>query len=136
MKTVEVVAAIIEKDNKILCTQRADDGRFLSLKWEFPGGKVENGETQQEALKREIQEELKLDIDVKDYLMTVDHSYPHFRIIMHAYLCKMNHSGFSLEEHNNFKWLENRELNSLDWAEADIPIVKRLIERKWGKNEY
>ncbi|MGE4571954.1 MAG: (deoxy)nucleoside triphosphate pyrophosphohydrolase [Candidatus Izemoplasmatales bacterium] len=130
MKTVEVVAAIIQKDNKILCTQRADDGRFLSLKWEFPGGKIEENETHQEALKREIQEELKLDIDVNDYLMTVDHVYPHFRIIMHAYLCKMNHSVFSLEEHNNFKWLEKTELTTLDWAEADIPIVKQLIEGK------
>ena len=130
MKTVEVVAAIIQKDNKILCTQRADDGRFLSLKWEFPGGKIEKDESHQQALKREIQEELKLDIDVKDYLMTVDHAYPHFRIIMHAYLCKMNHSFFSLEEHNNFKWLEKTELTTLDWAEADIPIVKQLIEGK------
>jgi 8-oxo-dGTP diphosphatase len=130
MKTVEVVAAIIIKDNKILCTQRADDGRFLSLKWEFPGGKIEKGESHQEALKREIQEELNLDIDVNEFYTSVDHIYPFFRLIMHAYLCKMNEEGFSLEEHNNFKWLSTDELDQLNWADADIPIVTKLIKNK------
>ena len=129
MKTVEVVAAIIIKDDKILCTQRADDGRFLALKWEFPGGKIETGETHQEALKREIQEELKLDIDVNDFFLTVDHTYPSFRIIMHAYLCEMNEDSFSLEEHNNFKWLESHDLLNLDWADADKPIVYKLMNQ-------
>ena len=127
MKTVEVVAAMITKDDKILCTQRADDGRFLALKWEFPGGKIEEGETQQEALKREIQEELKLNIDVHNYFLTVDHTYPDFRIIMHAYICSMNNDSFTLNEHNSFKWLRKGELDSLDWADADKPIVKKLI---------
>lgn len=129
MKTVEVVAAIIIKDDKILCTQRADDGRFLALKWEFPGGKVEEGETQQEALKREIQEELKLDIEVNGFFLTVDHTYPSFRIVMHAYLCEMNEDSFSLEEHNNFKWLESQDLLNLDWADADKPIVYKLMNK-------
>ncbi len=128
MKTIEVVAAIIKKDNKILCTQRADDGRFLSLKWEFPGGKIEANETHQEALKREIQEELKLDIDVLDFVITVDHTYPHFRLMMHAYLCEMKNDHFTLEEHNNFKWLLEKDLNELDWAEADKPIVEKLMK--------
>lgn len=126
MKTLEVVVAIIKKDNKILCTQRADDGRFLSLKWEFPGGKIEKGETHQEALIREIQEELKLDIDVDGYFMTIEHIYPHFKLIMHSYFCKMKEEKITLEEHNNYKWLSIYDLNSLDWAEADILIVKAL----------
>lgn len=130
MKTIEVVAAIIIKDNKIFCTQRADDGRFLSLKWEFPGGKIEEGETHQEALKREIQEELKMDIDVNSFFLTVDHSYLHFRIIMHSYLCSMNDDDFSLEEHNRYKWLSPSKLKSLDWADADISIVEKLMDIK------
>ncbi|MCF7924017.1 MAG: 8-oxo-dGTP diphosphatase MutT [Candidatus Izimaplasma sp.] len=128
MKTIEVVAAIIKKDNKILCTQRADDGRFLSLKWEFPGGKIEKGETHQQALKREIQEELKLDIDVNDLFITIKHTYPNFNLIMHAYLCEMKEEKITLKEHNNYKWLSIYDLDTLDWAEADIPIANKLLK--------
>jgi len=128
MKTVEVVAAIIHNRNKILCTQRADNGSFLSLKWEFPGGKIEDGETHQEALKREILEELDANIVVKDHFISIDHQYPSFRLIMHAYMCKITEKGFRLIEHNSSRWLEIDELISLDWAEADLPIVYKLMK--------
>ena len=126
MKHIEVVAAIIKKNNRILCTQRGDDGRFLALKWEFPGGKIEAGESHQEALKREIFEELKLNIAVNDYLMTVEHQYPFFHLTMHAYYCTTMDDSIVLEEHHQYQWLLPSELTSLDWAEADLPIVNRL----------
>lgn len=129
MKTIEVVAAIIKKNNRILCTQRADDGRFLSLKWEFPGGKIEENESHQEALKREIKEELNLNINVLEHFITVDYTYPHFRIIMHAYMCEMLNNDFTLNEHNHFKWLLAKDLNQLDWSEADKEIVEKIIKK-------
>jgi 8-oxo-dGTP diphosphatase len=130
MKTVEVVAAIIIKDNKILCTQRSIDDPYLSLKWEFPGGKIEKDESHREALKREIQEELNLNIEVKNLFLTVNHTYPHFHLIMHTYLCTMKGDAFTLNEHNHYKWLDAKALSSLDWVEADIPIVSKI------KNNY
>lgn len=129
MKTIEVVAAIIKRDHKILCTQRINDGSYMSLKWEFPGGKIEEGETPKEALKREIKEELSLDIEVKEFFFTVKHTYPNIKLVMHAFLCEMNEDNFTLEEHNSFRWLSPSELMTMDWAEADIPIVKEILKK-------
>ena len=126
MKTVEVVAAIIEKDNKILCTQRSIDDPYLSLKWEFPGGKIEEGETHKQALIREIKEELNLDIQVNEHFLTINHKYPHFKLIMHTYLCTMKEDKFTLNEHNHYKWLKPNELHTLDWVEADIEIIEKI----------
>lgn len=130
MKVIEVVAAIFIKNNRILCTQRSNNGSFLSLKWELPGGKIENGETHKEALTREILEELDTKISVGDHFLSVDHQYTSFRLIMHTYICTVIHGEFKLLEHNSSKWLMREELLSLDWAEADIPIVNKLIEYK------
>ncbi|QWB99817.1 (deoxy)nucleoside triphosphate pyrophosphohydrolase [Mycoplasmatota bacterium] len=129
MKTIEVVAAIIKKDHKFLCAQRPNDGRYLSLKWEFPGGKIEDNETPEDALRREIQEELELNISVKEFYFTVDHTYPDFRLIMHAYLCEMEEETFTLVEHNSIKWVSPSELMNLDWAEADLPIVHKILKK-------
>lgn len=126
LKRVEVVAAVIQKDNKIFCAQR-NLSKSMGGKWEFPGGKIEVGETREDALVREIKEELDSDIVVDKYLMTVEHDYPTFHITMHAYLCTLVKGELILNEHNDSTWLSKDELLNLDWAEADKPIVNKLI---------
>ncbi|MFH5881342.1 (deoxy)nucleoside triphosphate pyrophosphohydrolase [Liberiplasma polymorphum] len=126
MKYVEVVAAVIQrKDGKIYCAQRNGDGE-LALKWEFPGGKIEQGETHQEALIREIQEEFSTDVIIKDYITTVKHQYINFHLTLHAYYAEVSNGDLVLNEHADFKWLLVDELDQLDWAAADIPVVELL----------
>ncbi|MDA8819282.1 (deoxy)nucleoside triphosphate pyrophosphohydrolase [Schleiferiaceae bacterium] len=127
MKSIKVVAAVIIQDGKVLCVQRPKHTKeYISLKWEFPGGKVEVGENREEALVREIQEELAAEIHELQFLMTVEHSYPDFHLTMHAYSCTLKTGEISLREHVDMKWLATEELNQLDWAEADVPVVKQL----------
>jgi 8-oxo-dGTP diphosphatase len=127
-KSIEVVAAVIFQDGKVLCVQRAENEKeYVSLKWEFPGGKVEVGESMEEALMREIEEELAVEIHELQYLMTVEHSYPDFDLTMHAYTCALTVKEVTLKEHVATKWLAVEELNQLDWASADVPVVKRLM---------
>ncbi len=132
MKHYEVVAAVIEFNNKILCMQR-NKAKFdyVSYKFEFPGGKVEAGEENHTALERELNEEMDMNVTIReeDYLLTVEHTYPDFAITMHTYLCKVDKPDFVMKEHIDFKWLPVSELEALDWAEADKPIVKWLKER-------
>lgn len=126
MKHVEVVAAVIvDESDRIFCAQRGNHGP-LGLKWEFPGGKIEQGETHQEALVREITEELDTDIKVLNHIFTVNHQYETFRITMHAYYSKVLKGNLTLNEHVDSVWLSRNDLNQLDWAEADIPIVDIL----------
>ena len=128
MKQIEVVAAIIIKDKKILCVQRKESKLpYISKKYEFPGGKMEPGETREETIIREIKEELAIDIIVKEEFLTITHQYPDFHITMHSFICKSNDTEVTLTEHINFQWLGKEELNKLDWAAADIPIVNKLI---------
>ena len=117
MKTIEVVAAVIEKDNKYFATQRG---------WEFPGGKMEAGETPQQALVREIKEELDTEIQVGDFLTTVEYDYPNFHLTMHCYMCTVIKGKLSLLEHEAAKWLSVEKLESVDWLPADVVVVKAL----------
>ena len=127
MKSIEVVAAIMIHDAKILCVQRRD-GKFdyVSRKWEFPGGKVEDNESFENALRREIKEELIASISSCDHFLTVKHQYPDFFLTMHSFICHMPNKDIVLTEHIDHQWLEPAQLDSLDWAAADLPIVNKL----------
>jgi 8-oxo-dGTP diphosphatase len=128
MKRIEVVAAIIIFNNKVLCVQRGENKLpYISKKYEFPGGKMEQGEQKEEAIKREIYEELKMQIEIVEEFLTVHHQYPDFFIEMHSFICNTQDEKPTLTEHIDFKWLSVSEMNSLDWAAADIPIVNKLM---------
>jgi 8-oxo-dGTP diphosphatase len=128
MKKTEVVAAIIYFENKILCVQRPKNKlSYISQKFEFPGGKIEQGETQKAALKRELFEELNIVTDIKSLFLTVVHEYPDFELTMHSYICEVQTNELILHEHIAQEWLTIKELNKLDWAAADIPIVTKLV---------
>jgi len=127
-KEVEVAAAIIKHNGRILCVQRGENKLdYISKKYEFPGGKVEKGESEAETAVREIKEELNMDIKTVDQFLTVKHEYPDFILTMHSFVCTCEDPTVQLTEHIDYKWLPNDELNTLDWAAADIPIVKKLI---------
>jgi 8-oxo-dGTP diphosphatase len=128
MKKIEVVAGIIYCKNQILCVQRPKNKlHYISEKFEFPGGKIEEGETQKEALKREILEELNISTKIKSLFMTVVHEYPDFELTMHTFICEVETKELTLVEHIDQKWLTLKELKTLDWAAADIPIVNKLM---------
>ena len=123
MKKLNVVAAIIKKDNKILATQRGY-GEFEGL-WEFPGGKIEEGETKEEALVREIKEELNADIKVDEFALDLEWQYPNFYLYMSCFMCSLE-SDIELLEHMGAKWLSLDDLDSVQWIEADIKAVNYL----------
>ena len=122
MKHIEVVAAIIRKRDKIFATQRGY-GEWKDW-WEFPGGKMEAGETPEEALKREIREELSTEISVDEFLYTVDYDYPQFHLTMHCYLCSLMTDSLHLNEHEAAKWLSKDELGNVKWLPADVKVVE------------
>lgn len=124
MKTINVVAAIIIKDNKIFATQRGY-GEFKDG-WEFPGGKVEQGETPENAIVREIKEELDTVIEVIEYFDTVEYDYPNFHLSMKCYICTVVSGKLELLEHEAAKWLDKDSLDSVAWLPADLGLVDKL----------
>lgn len=124
MKKIEVVAAVIFKEGKFLATQRGS-GEYEDM-WEFPGGKVEYGESAEYALKREIREELNVDVSLKEFLCTIEYEYPSFLLIMNCFLCHIDSGEIDLKEHKMLRWLSKDALDSVDWLPADIEVVERL----------
>ena len=125
MKRIEVVAAIIhDADGRIFATQRGygdyKDG------WEFPGGKMEPVESAEDALKREIWEELETRIEIERLVQTVEWDYPEFHLTMHCFLCHVESGGLTLKEHEAAKWLDKAELDSVDWLPADRIVVETI----------
>ena len=125
MKQIEVVAAIIrDEEGCVFATQRGL-GEWKDW-WEFPGGKMEAGETPEEALKREIQEELETEISVDEFLCTVEYDYPKFHLTMHCYWCHIESGSLTLNEHEASRWLAKDELGSVKWLPADVEVVEKM----------
>lgn len=124
MKIIKVVAAIIKNEDKIFATQRGY-GEFKDG-WEFPGGKVEAGETPPQALIREIKEELDTDIVVENFVMTVEYDYPKFHLSMDCFMCSIAAGKLVLKEHEAAKWLTKDELDSVEWLPADLAVIEKI----------
>ena len=127
MKTIDVVAAIIIRDRKVFATQRGY-GEFQGW-WEFPGGKIESGESPKEALKREICEELDAKIEVGELLQTVEWDYPNFHLTMHCFICRLLSESLHLNEHEAATWLSSETLRTVKWLPADEILLDGIAER-------
>ena len=126
MKTIEVVAAIIIKDGHVFATQRGY-GEWQGW-WEFPGGKMEAGESPQEALRREIKEELDADVSVGELLETVEWDYPNFHLTMHCFVCSLLSESLHLNEHEAATWLTHETLRSVKWLPADEILLDKIAD--------
>ncbi|MGR5332841.1 (deoxy)nucleoside triphosphate pyrophosphohydrolase [Photobacterium damselae] len=126
-KQIEVVAAVLMNGGQFLAVQRGESQlSYVSKKWEFPGGKVEAGETLVAAITRELEEELRITIAEPQFLLTVEHSYPDFDITMHCFVVDVPTRELELTEHLDSRWLNKDQLWDLDWAAADVPAVEML----------
>ena len=123
-ETIEVVAAVIRREGKVLLASRPVDKPPAG--WEFPGGKVEPGETPEEALRREIREELEVDIVIERFVETVEWDYPKFHLTMHCYRCRLATGQPTLTEHMAAKWLSASEMSSVEWLPADLSLANRI----------
>ena len=126
MKTIEVVAAIIREGDRVLATQRGY-GEFEGM-WEFPGGKIEPGESPQSAVGREIAEELGVHVSVGELLHTVEWDYPAFHLSMQCFVCSMGKENLQLREHTDYRWLSAAALNSVDWLPADVDVLPHVAK--------
>ena len=125
MKRIEVVAAVIyDAEGRIFATQRGY-GEWKDW-WEFPGGKIEAGESREEALRREIREELDAEIEVEALLRTIEYDYPAFHLTMHCFKCRLSVTGYRLREHEAAKWLKPADLGTVQWLPADVEIIEEL----------
>lgn len=128
-KNVAVVCAIIERGNLILAAQRSES-MPMSLKWEFPGGKIEPGETAKESLRREIKEELGVAIEVNEALPSSRHDYPALTVTLYPFICSIAAGEIQLHEHAAIVWLPPEQLPELDWAEADLPVLAAYCQQR------
>ena len=124
MKKIEVVATILHRDGAYFATQRGY-GEFDGM-WEYPGGKIEPGESRKVALRREIQEELGIDIIIENLLCTTEYDYPSFHLTMHCYLCSVASGEIELREHKSARWLTAETLDSVEWLPADKEVIDKL----------
>lgn len=130
MNHIEVVAAIFICDGKVLCMQRGPGKyEYISYKYEFPGGKINPGENKYDAFVREIKEEMNLEVPKEDvkYFLMVNHQYPDFYITMHSFIVDLKDKNFERKEHINHRWVYPDELSDLDWVQADIPIIEKIL---------
>ena len=128
MKLITTVAGIIYNEKgEILCTKR-DQGKYdyVSLKWEFPGGKMEANETEVQTLARELREELEIEVEIGDKYYQVEHDYPDVHLSMAVYVCKMISKQFKMNVHKDIKWLKPQDMLKLDWAKADLPVAEKI----------
>ena len=126
MKVVNVVAAIIVRDGAVLATQRGY-GDFKGG-WEFPGGKVEPGESEREAVARELKEELEMDVTVGELFDVVEYDYPTFHLSMKCYLCTAGQDGYGLKEHQDARWMSRDTIDEVEWLPADLGLIRKLKE--------
>lgn len=124
---VHVACAIIERDGMVLAAQRSAR-MSLPLKWEFPGGKLEAGESLEECLRRELREEMGVEVLVGEALTQYTHSYPDFTVTLYPFRCTLEPGGITLHEHASLCWLSPERLHELDWAEADWPVIREYCE--------
>lgn len=127
MEGLHVACAIIEINGRILCTQRSES-MSLPLKWEFPGGKIDEGESPEECLRRELREELGIEASVGQARPVTTHSYPAFSVTLYPFMCEIISGKITLHEHRAMAWMPIEELQTLDWAEADLPIIREYQE--------
>ena len=134
---IHVACAIIERDGLVLAAQRKE-GMRLALKWEFPGGKIDPGESPETCLKRELIEEMGVEIDLDHPLDPVTHQYSFFAVTLYPFVCAIRSGDITLHEHAAIRWLPPEELLSLDWAEADIPLIGHYLQSRKGpkKSSY
>ncbi len=123
MKHIYVACAIIEKDGKVFAAQRSRT-MSLPMKWEFPGGKIKDGERSEECLKRELHEELGVAVVISRALAPITHKYPSFKVTLYPFVCRITAGEIKLHEHKAFTWLPPEQLHELDWAEADILLIE------------
>lgn len=130
MKLVTTCAGIIYNEKgEILCTKRdLSKYDYVSYKWEFPGGKMEEGENEKETLTRELREELEINVDINDKYYQVEHDYPDFHLSMAVYNCKMLSKEMKMNVHKDLKWVNPKDILSLDWAKADYPVAEKIAK--------
>ncbi len=129
IRHIHVACAIIENDGLVLAAQRSE-AMSLPLKWEFPGGKIERGESPQECLQRELREEMCISVHIERRLPETSHHYEDFTITLYPFICRVDEGTITLNEHVAVRWVPPREMYSLDWAQADLPVIARYLTEK------